>query len=245
MLCVVVILAILVMVILLKNRGAPYRGRGGRNAGGYGASGGCSSADDLTTTSFCEAEPQLFSIPELEQLPSVPPKTSTNVRTNEYEIDVSKVKKADQYYIKWTGGSKKRKKFYTKKQAKDEYDSGSMFFCQTKLFKDEEIRTFDLDLEVEKLDQVAKDYYLSLVKGTAEIRLDSLNGNLRNDRPVIHFLDLIFSQAQRQGGNRFFMIKSNEKIERTPVVLKEGVTRSIRIIGEPSDMMAYGSNGSN
>uniref|UniRef100_A0AC35G8T6 Uncharacterized protein n=1 Tax=Panagrolaimus sp. PS1159 TaxID=55785 RepID=A0AC35G8T6_9BILA len=113
------------------------------------------------------------------------------------------------------------------------------------LLEDEEVRTFDID--VEKFDQIAKDYYRSMIKGTAEIRLtreillDSLNGNLENDRPIIHFLELVFSQAQRQGGdylsfgNRFFKIDSNEVIERTPLVLKEGITRSIRIIGEPSD----------
>uniref|UniRef100_A0AC35GTI0 Uncharacterized protein n=1 Tax=Panagrolaimus sp. PS1159 TaxID=55785 RepID=A0AC35GTI0_9BILA len=50
-------------------------GRGGRRSdgrGGYEAPGGYPGADDSTTTSFSEAEPQLFSIPELEQLPSVP-----------------------------------------------------------------------------------------------------------------------------------------------------------------------------
>uniref|UniRef100_A0A914RDX6 PAZ domain-containing protein n=1 Tax=Panagrolaimus davidi TaxID=227884 RepID=A0A914RDX6_9BILA len=130
-------------------------------------------------------------MPELEQLLHVPPKTTTTVHTNEYEI-VSKAKKVYQYDIKWTGECKKGKKFDTKKQTvklqlkqnallsvfyktllhqhKDFfgisegteqyiYDSGSMFFCQTKLLDDKEARTFDL--EVEKLDRIAKDYYRS------------------------------------------------------------------------------------
>uniref|UniRef100_A0A914Q6W2 Uncharacterized protein n=1 Tax=Panagrolaimus davidi TaxID=227884 RepID=A0A914Q6W2_9BILA len=244
--------------------GAPYRGRGhgGGRCGGrgrYGAPGGRSGADDSATTSIPKAEPQLFTMPELEQLPSIPPKTTTTVRTNGYEINVSKAKKVYQYDIKWTGESNVKlqlkqnallsifyktllpqyKDFFGISEGTEQYiyDSGSMFFCQTKLLEDEEVRTFDLEVIITVL----------LVKGTAEVRLtreihlDSFNGSIENDRPIIHFLELVFSQAQRQGGdylsfgNRFFKIKSNEEIERTPLVLKEGVTRSIRIIGEPSD----------
>uniref|UniRef100_A0AC35G7H1 PAZ domain-containing protein n=1 Tax=Panagrolaimus sp. PS1159 TaxID=55785 RepID=A0AC35G7H1_9BILA len=267
-----------------RDGGAPYRGRGGGGRGGgrggYGAPGGRSGADDSTTSGLPAQQPQLFTIPELEQLPPVPPKGTATVRTNGYEIDVSKAKKAYQYDIKWTGESKKGKKFDMNKQTKDDvkfqlkqnallsvfyktinqykdffritegdeqyaYDSGSMFFCQRKLLNDEEVRTFDID--VEKFDQCVKDYYPSLIGATAEIRCtreilpDSLNGDLENDRPAIQYLELVFSQAQRRGGsylsfgNRFYDRNSKEEIERMPLILKEGVTRSIRIIGEPSD----------
>uniref|UniRef100_A0A914Q5Z6 Dynein heavy chain hydrolytic ATP-binding dynein motor region domain-containing protein n=1 Tax=Panagrolaimus davidi TaxID=227884 RepID=A0A914Q5Z6_9BILA len=65
-----------------QDRGAPYRGRGhggGRDGGcgGYGTPGGRSGADDSTISSFPEAEHILVAFLELEQLPPVPPKTTT------------------------------------------------------------------------------------------------------------------------------------------------------------------------
>uniref|UniRef100_A0AC34F0F2 Uncharacterized protein n=1 Tax=Panagrolaimus sp. ES5 TaxID=591445 RepID=A0AC34F0F2_9BILA len=125
------------------------------------------------------------------------------------------------------------------------YDSGSMFFAQTKLLPEGENRSFNL--EVQDFDQIAKDYYRSIVKATAEISLtreihpDMLNGELDNDRPAVHYLELVFSQAQRMSGkylsfgNKFYEKNSHEEIERTPMVLKAGVVRSIRVIGDPSD----------
>uniref|UniRef100_A0A914Y6P7 Piwi domain-containing protein n=1 Tax=Panagrolaimus superbus TaxID=310955 RepID=A0A914Y6P7_9BILA len=256
------------------------RGRGGGRGGGFGAPGGRSGADDSTTTKLPSREPELFSIPELGQLPPIPPRKEMIVRTNGYEIDTKNAKVAFQYDIRWTGENKKGKTFDMNSQTKDDvklqhkqtalfsvfytlihsnkeffgtiqgdeqfsYDCGSMFFTQTKLLKDDEHRTFDI--EIDDFKQEAKDYYRQIVKASAEIsftreiRPDLLNGELENDRPAIQYLELVFSQAQRLSGNylsfgnKFYEKKSSEEIDRTPLILKEGVTRSIRIIGDPAD----------
>ena len=45
----------------------------------------------------------------------------------------------------------------------------------------------------------------------------------------------IFSEDFLSFGNKFYDKRSNEPIEQTPVLLTDGVSRSIRIIGEPAD----------
>uniref|UniRef100_A0AC34GT40 Piwi domain-containing protein n=1 Tax=Panagrolaimus sp. ES5 TaxID=591445 RepID=A0AC34GT40_9BILA len=125
------------------------------------------------------------------------------------------------------------------------YDTGSIFFAHKILLEKGETRKFDINID--EFAQEAKDYYKAIqsaaafVSLSAEIHIDSLNGELSNDRPIIQYLELAFSQLQRKSGdyycygNEVFEKESAQKLEGTPCVLKSGCVKSIRLIGEPVD----------
>uniref|UniRef100_A0A914ZBK9 Piwi domain-containing protein n=1 Tax=Panagrolaimus superbus TaxID=310955 RepID=A0A914ZBK9_9BILA len=138
---------------------------------------------------------------------------------------------------------------YDEKDAELVFDTGSIFFAHRKLLEKGE--THELEIKIDGFAQEAKDYYKDIENATAvislagEINISALNGDLMNDRPIIQYLELAFSQDQRKRlfysgayycfGNEFFKKDSAEVVYQTPFVLKTGCIRSIRLIGEPAD----------